>query len=136
MSEMWDKMENTSVGVVTVTTNISQADILTLVCGFHPSENNGSGYWMESIESIPVDGYVNDNTLAESKEFALGYVTFDIASYEEPDSPKRLTMDSLLNGLSLWAKKTGRSLNDFGNIDSLDADCILQYALFGEELYC
>lgn len=53
---------------------------------------------------------------------------------EEDESTHHLTLDKLLYGISLNAEHRPFD-SDLSNIDSITADCIFQYALFGDVIY-
>lgn len=115
---------------VQVEVPITEDDLLSIACGFMPSENNGSGYWANfEIESgeekVPEE-------MPWSEAFAKGIITLHV--YEREDIHECvLTREKLIAGISVWCKASKRL--DFANVDSLEADEILQFAMFGELVY-
>lgn len=88
--------------------------------------------------------FMVDNTTTEYKESIgdtiedkLAHILFIdkeviIVDIEENESYK-LTFKDLLNGLSLYISHGGSA--DIDEYDWCNADCVLQYALFGEVIY-
>ena len=102
------------------------------------SFEGGSNYWM-GLDNSPVEwrNKPQDEPIAtwatklilEGKELKL----YDIEETED-DEEWVLTLDKLLKGIGLNAKH--RSFDaDLENMDATTADCIVQYALFGEVVY-
>ena len=48
----------------------------------------------------------------------------------------KLDQEKFMKGLQMWIDKHHVTTIDTGDIDADDADCIVQYALFGELKYC
>ena len=77
------------------------------------------------------------------KMFELNYpVIFEdneCAEYDEDDCERwELTLENLLKGCKLFEEKHGKSLPLMlknGDFDAEDADCVVQYALFGELVF-
>ena len=77
------------------------------------------------------------------KMFELNYpVIFEdneCAEYDEDDCERwELTFEKFLNGCRLYEEKSGKSLSniiDECEYDADDADCVMQYALFGELVF-
>ena len=58
-----------------------------------------------------------------------------IMLYDAESSDKwELTPEKFKNGVALWAKENGCE-TPLGEVDAEDADCIIQYALFGELVF-
>lgn len=63
-----------------------------------------------------------------------------IIFYDEEDNDKvlELTMDKFLQGCAKFTEWSGKDIHkaiDEADFDAVDADCIIQFALFGEVVY-
>lgn len=70
-----------------------------------------------------------EDVLAEILESGGKLTVYD----REDDKDHELTMEKLLNG---WKKYVeDYNADDFDEYDGVSADCIMQYAIFGEVIY-
>ena len=57
---------------------------------------------------------------------------------EDHNRPYELTLENFKKGCSLYAQHSGKNIHkmiDESDFDAEDADCIIQFALFGELMY-
>ena len=103
------------------------------------SFEGGSNYWMgvdnstKEWENKPEDEPISTwatKLILDGKKVKL----FDIEETDDQDEEWNLTLDKILKGIGLNIKH--RSFDaDLENMDATTADCIIQYALFGEVVY-
>lgn len=100
------------------------------------SAMTGCAYWCKKVE--PVDGYLGEYASEQISRYGM------LKFYPADDKPVNLTPENFREGLYIWLKTyiQGNSHNalrdgrlDPGQMDACDADCIIQYALFGEIRY-
>ena len=93
----------------------------------------GADYWVGDIDYIGND---YTETLINGGELIIS-VPEDDADTEFKDYT--LTLEKLLKGIGIYYAKWGDGLDnggiDTGKIDVADCDLILQYALFGEQVF-
>lgn len=110
--------------------NVSSEDIDDIM----DSAMSGCTYWCGSAE--PLDGYLGEYA---SEQISKGG---KLKFYPLEDEPVELTLEAFECGLCKWLKALddvstamdGKWI-DPGRIDSVEADSILQYALFGDIIY-
>ena len=89
--------------------------------------NNETPEWKLKPDKMPVSQYAT-MLLLEGKHIIIGELE------ESETKTKRLTLRKLLKGFSL--NMTHRPHDaDKDNMDAHSADCIIQYALFGDVVY-
>ena len=64
-----------------------------------------------------------------------GSIRLFVDEDDEPEQLKILTLDNFLSGLKTALEKKSIELDIFDDFDAADADCIVQYAIFGEIVY-
>ena len=69
-----------------------------------------------------------------SEALAFDRQPVEIVDEEEDGKVHTLDADALTKGLALYIQHRGWP-EDLGNIDTAEADCIIQYALFGDVIY-
>lgn len=120
--------------------NLTEQDIRDIVI---IALEGGIGYWA----CLDDTGAINDGTpISEQAADVLltgGSLTFTDAE-GDPDDPDTeswtLTLEKLLNGIKLYFEQgchvqVEDNTIDTCDIDANDADCIVQFALFGEVIY-
>ena len=70
-----------------------------------------------------------EDVLAEILESGGKLTVYD----REDDKDHELTLEKLLNGWKKYAED--HNADDFDEYDGVSADCIMQYAIFGEVIY-
>lgn len=123
------------------------ADVITTAV------EGGINYWAQVLEyrwyTPTLDG---GSAEPGPNGTANAYVT--LTDLEDPDEQYDITVDSIARALSMiraslkgggrpkgWNRTdamrvlAASSANDAGDIDSADADCVLQYAIFDEVVY-
>lgn len=113
---------------------LTQEDIDDIMVG---SLEGGSNYWCERVEVL--EEYYGEYASEQiSRGGSLRF--FDI----ETDDFWDLTLEKFLNGVKLWLESgaafrwnavTVENKLDCGCIDAIQADSIVQYALFGEIVF-
>ena len=103
------------------------------------SFEGGSNYWMgvdnstKEWENKPEDEPISTwatKLILDGRKVKL----FDIDETDDQDEEWNLTLVKILKGIGLNIKH--RSFDaDLENMDATTADCIIQYALFGEVVY-
>ena len=100
----------------------------------------GSNYWLGDIKVARRGKALKDDTYAEiilNKGKLTLSAPEDDADNTYHDYP--LTLGSLLKGIGIYLETYGDCIEkggiDSGKLDVADCDLILQYALFGEQVY-
>ena len=106
--------------------NITDQDIDDIMC---TALEGGITYWCMKAEVIEDEYYGDYASDQISKGGSLRLYG------EEDDEIFELTKEKFLNGLEQWAKEHRTTRIDPAMIDADHADCIVQYALFGELVY-
>lgn len=123
------------VGTATIKKELTESDIENIIV---TAFEGGSNYWMgldnssEDMQAKPNgEPYSTWSTklILEGKSVKL----FDIEESDD-DSNWIITLDKLIKGFELNYVNRPHD-NDLENGDATTADCILQYALFGEVVY-
>lgn len=123
------------VGTVTIKKELTETDIENIIV---TAFEGGSNYWMgldnssEDMQAKPKgEPYSTWITklILEGKSVKL----FDIEESDD-DSDWVITLEKLIKGFELNYVNRPHD-NDLENGDATTADCILQYALFGEIVY-
>lgn len=98
--------------------------------------NQGSRYWLEDIKDVSG----SDTCL----EYVIQPENTSVFIYPETDDGSKLgkaplTLAKLLGGLEQYLTERGTGIEDGGidtsALDSYECDLILQYALFGEQVF-
>ena len=129
---------------------LSKGMLIDLISDATETGFYGIGFWgAENGTKNPEDwGKAKAKVVAEKGEDNCYYcdifyqaledgATIIIKDVEEEDGPWELTWEKLEQGCKLFERKIGnieRKMEQ-GDFDSLDAQLIFQYALFGEEVY-
>ncbi|MBP02361.1 MAG: hypothetical protein CMM25_06095 [Rhodospirillaceae bacterium] len=130
---------------VNIEVKITSAEIDHIIC---TAIEGGINYWCESYYGSGGDfSLLPENQVAMKYEWEHlvygGYLTMD----EDGNIEHKLDQESFMKGLQMWIDKHPSSVDivslpnkyttiNTGQIDADDADCIVQYALFGELKYC
>lgn len=74
-----------------------------------------------------------------SHGMSVQFIDAEADDYDNPNDDQvwELTMEKFVKGLEIYEVERGsisKSLED-GNFDAIEADCVFQYALFGELIY-
>jgi len=112
------------VGQITITEDVSQGLVDDLCC----TAFEGGSMWIEKI-TVP-DGY------PEGAEYGSDVISRGGVVYVYAEGKETLTLDKFIYGIQMHCinKPTSvAALNEDHDAD--DADCILQYALFGDVVY-
>lgn len=88
----------------------------------------GCNYWCEYAELIPA--FIPGTGLCFSEMLTRGH---NMLFVDDEGGKHILTVEKMLKGIA-WFIST-RGIDAFENHDAGDADCIVQYALFGELVY-
>ena len=91
-------------------------------------EAGGFDYWGE-LCSDEKDYEAARQRLAEILESGGKLTVYD----REDDKDHELTLEKLLNGWKKYAED--HNADDFDEYDGISADCIMQYAIFGDVIY-
>lgn len=119
--------------------NLTEQDIQDIVI---IALEGGIGYWA-CLDDTDASGDKTTSEWAADVLLTGGSLTFTDAE-GDPDDPDTeswtLTLDKLLNGIKLYFEdgchvKVEDNSIDTSDIDANDADCIVQFALFGEVVY-
>lgn len=99
----------------------------------------GIGYWAVLANNIPEfvkydEQYPEEPTSIVVSKILLDGGTVTFLDVEDADGPWTLTLVKLLGGLAQFWEEGGEP--DLDNFDSLDADSVIQLALFKERVYC
>jgi hypothetical protein len=124
----------------TQTHEFSVEDINDIIAG---ALEGGINYWCKKavIKKDTEGNYFNVSPEDQNKvEFASDVIGYDgtlILFDAESDDKWELTLEKVIKGIELHCTNIKRSLNDL--IDSYDADdydMIVQYAIFGKQIFC
>jgi len=94
--------------------------------GYWACLNNATPEWNNKLEGLPASQYAAQ-LIFEGK-------TVEFTDAEDEDVRWDLDLPRLLNGIRQNAEAESGSI-DLDDIDAEIADCIIQYALFGELVY-
>jgi len=130
---------------VNIEVKITSTEIDHIIC---TAIEGGINYWCESYYGSGGDfSLLPENQVAMKYEWEHlvygGYLTMD----EDGNIEHKLDQESFMKGLQMWIDKHPSNVDiitlpnkyttiNTGQIDADDADCIVQYALFGELKYC
>lgn len=119
----------------TVSYKFDNEFINDVLCTALDSAYGGSLYWLDRtfIRNGTKESYGVD---CKYEVVSLGGTLAVIA--DEDDTEHDLDKESFIRGLEIWVANRDTVMEelDAGDIDANDADAILQYALFGELVYC
>ncbi len=110
---------------------ITQQDIDNLMC---TALEGGINYWCREAKVV-------GEFLGEYGSEQISRGGSLLLRDAETDERWELTLEKFLKGIELYIKENGRvmiedfKLMDYGELDAGDADCIVQYALFGKLVY-
>lgn len=110
---------------------ITQQDIDDLMC---TALEGGINYWCREAKVV-------GEFLGEYGSEQISRGGSLLLRDAETDERWELTLEKFLKGIELYIKENGRvmvedfKLMDYGELDAGDADCIVQYALFGTLVY-
>lgn len=110
---------------------ITQQDIDNLMC---TALDGGITYWCREAKVV-------GEFLGEYGSEQISRGGSLLLRDTETDERWELTLEKFLKGIELYIKEGGRvmiedfNLMDYGELDAADADCIVQYALFGKLVY-
>jgi len=93
--------------------------------GYWAALDNTKPEWADKPDSMPVSQY--------AVELLLKGVRLEFSDVED-ETIMYLDLDKLLDGIRVTAVKQSWDF-DFEEIDSIIADCIFQYGMFGEIIY-
>lgn len=119
--------------------NFTEQDIQDIIT---TALEGGIGYWA-CLDDIGASGDAPISEQAADVLLTGGSLTF-IDAEGDPDDPATerwtLTLEKLLNGFKLYFEEgchvaVEDNFVDTSYIDANDADCIVQFALFGEVVY-
>lgn len=116
---------------IEVDASITQQDIDNLLC---TALEGGICYWCGRAEVV---GEMLGDYAHEQISRGGTLVLHDA---ESPDKWE-LTLEKFLKGVERYVKEDGRimiedfQIADYGELDAADADCIVQYALFGKLVF-
>lgn len=120
---------------ITKKVEVSQQDIDDILC---TAFEGGIDYWVSSIKK-PYTKENREEFLAEKgAEYYHELVTrgCSIGIVSEDGDKLELTLENVAKGIQMFADKNPGHDLDPGNIDSIGADAIVQYSVFGELVYC
>ena len=123
----FDKRVITTINVpIKITANMLNDIIVTAFEG-------GIGYWavLDNTDEPDDKGLFTSSWM--TSELLEGKI-LKFIDVEDKDTVWSLTLNDLLNGVKLNANLRPHDC-DLENMDSTTADCIIQYALFGEIVY-
>lgn len=127
------KFSEKVIGKIEVPQEIKETDIENIIVS---SFEGGSNYWMGIDNSKPeFKNKPKDEPLSTwATKIILEGGIIQFYDIEDEEETWTLTLDKLLNSIKLNA--INRSFDsDLENMDATTADCIIQYALFGEVVY-
>lgn len=123
------EMKRSQQYTITIPVKVSEETLYNIIWGaFH----QGSQYWLYEI-------YDETDKPTFIQEILSSDKTFYAVPLDEMDKRHPFTFKDLLKGLQKYCSKYGDCIED-GNIDSCSidspsCDLILQYAIFGEQVY-
>ncbi|WP_206459416.1 hypothetical protein [Anaerovorax sp. IOR16] len=95
--------------------------------GYWACLNNTTTEWNEKPENMPISQWATELLLTGKS------ITFDDAEWDNFKDEK-LNLEKLLKGIALNIQERPDDC-DLDNMDATTADCIIQFALFGEVIY-
>jgi hypothetical protein len=118
--------------LITLKIELTPQDINDILC---TAIEGGINYWCSHYDTNCILADIKTQYTYEIVAHG-GYITL----YDDYDlDGLQLTKTKLMQGIQQWIDsqtfKPGDAF-DIGNIDAGDADCIVQYALFGRLVYC
>lgn len=117
------------VGEVKINLPITEFDVDGIIVS---ALEGGSDYWMYFEIDNPNKEYPRSQ---QATKLLLDGKSFRVIDREDETAPVyQLTLEKLLKGIELNYQKRPWD-NDKENWDAESADCILQYAVFGELIY-
>lgn len=116
------------VSVVNIPMSITEQDIEGIIVS---AFEGGSNYWMDIDSSQDCPNNVPLSVWAT--KMILGGKPFSVVEMDEEKSHD-ITLEKLLKGIVMNSQKRPFD-SDKEKWDNDSADCILQYALFGEAIY-
>lgn len=119
---------------------ITEDDVLCLLCS---AFNGGISYWAildnagsewDTDDDMTLEEKAVDILIRQNKPIVL-------IDFECDDTRFYLNTKALINGLKIYIESGGKDIVDgksldMGQCDSVAADAIFQYAIFGELIYC
>ena len=122
------------IGKVNIQVDITENDIENVVVG---AIEGGCRYWMGIDNTKPEfkDKPKDEPLSTWCARLLLDGKTVELYDIEDKKEKFELTLVKLLEGLQQNATERPKH-NDKENWDADDADCIFQYALFKEIVYC
>lgn len=122
-------MSTEVIGKISTTTDITSQFIDDVLCTAFES---GISYWATNVR--PLGNVWPDNAEYVSECLTRGV---DIVITEDSDNSGHvLTMQKMLMGIERFCNRNNRGIGDLiEDHDAEDADCIVQYAIFGEIVY-
>ena len=119
---------------VNVKIKVTSSEIDNIMC---TAIEGGINYWCDGYYGSDGDFSLLPENQVEIKyewEHLVynGYLTM----IEDGNIEHKLDQEKFIKGLQMWIDKHHVTTIDTGDIDADDADCIVQYALFGELKYC
>ncbi len=122
------------VHTVNVKIKVTSSEIDDIMC---TAIEGGINYWCESYYGSGGDFSLLPENQVEIKyewEHLVygGYLTM----IEDGNIEHKLDQEKFMKGLQMYIDKHHVTTIDTGDIDADGADCIVQYALFGELKYC
>lgn len=130
------------------------ADVITTAIeggiGYWACLNNDTKEWADARKALKAakaakgekdtSVYYNEIIWALlSHGMSVQFIDAEADDYDNPDDDQvwELTMEKFIKGLEIYEVERGsisKCLED-GNFDAIEADCVFQYALFGELIY-
>jgi hypothetical protein len=129
MLEFTDKV----VGKIKYEKDVTEEEIANVII---TALEGGCNYWAGLDDSKPGWNYkpIGEPKSTWATKLILEGKSITLYDVEEEDDDWVLTLENLLQGLSLNARRRSHDC-DLDNMDGVTADCIIQYALFGEIVY-
>ncbi len=128
MLEFSDKV----IGTVTVQKQITESDIENIVV---TAFEGGCNYWMGLIRTKEWEDKPKNEPLSTwATKLLIEGKTIKLYDIEDDEEGWELTLEKVLKGIEL--NVVNRPFDcDLEDFDAYTADCIIQYALFGEIVY-
>jgi hypothetical protein len=128
MLEFSDKV----IGTVTVQKQITESDIENIVV---TAFEGGCNYWMGLIRTKEWEDKPKNEPLGTwATKLLIEGKTIKLYDIEDDEEGWELTLEKVLKGIEL--NVVNRPFDcDLEDFDAYTADCIIQYALFGEIVY-
>jgi len=124
--------DNETFATVQRPVNITVQQVKDLLCN---AIEGGSNYWCNSITRYGVDR--EQAEFRQDVPFVVGgYLMLDWCD-NDTGSAKRIDLEAIRNGLTVFAEKCPRQFKDLveDNTDAETGDCFLQCIVFGEVIY-